>query len=123
MKKRVGFVSNSSSTSFIIYSEKDLKDREVYDSLTDHDHIFYDKVYNQILKPEYDGEIIVCGMHFYIEDLPSPFREELMNKLQEISPDCHAYIFIDERMNGIDRGLQSLFKKGSKVFAHCLGME
>ena len=120
---RKGFVSNSSSTSFIIYSEKDLKDREIYDSLTNHDHIFYDKVYNQILKPKYDGEIIVCGMCFYIEDLPSPFREELMSKLQETSPDCHAYIFIDECMNGIDRGLQSLFKKDSKVFAHCLGME
>ena len=110
---RNGFVSNSSSSSFIIYSDKDLSNRSVYDEVTNHDHELYTDIYRQIINPIFDGTIMLEGLEIDFQDLPEELRKSLRFEVENLIARGmirqHAYKVFDWGAQGFPDGLKGLF--------------
>lgn len=110
---RSGFVSNSSSSSFIIYSDIDLRNRDIYDEVTNHDHDLYVDIYKQIINPVFDGSIILEGVEIDFQDLSDELRKSIRFEVENLLA-CrmlrrHAYKVFDWGAQGFPDGLKGLF--------------
>ena len=123
---REGFISNSSSTSFIIRSKINLKDKENYDKVTNHDHRRYESVYNQIVNPIFDGYIELWDDKTYdFSRLPNELVKEIREAILQLESNedtPYTYKVYDFEAQGWSKGLEGLFTD-KNVYLECRGFE
>lgn len=124
MTFRTKFISNSSSSSFIIYSNEDLTVLENYKKVTHEDNELFWDVYKQIVHPEVEGAILLPGGSCYDFNELSP---DLINyiikeiKGKEKVHSNYAYKVKDWGAQGVNTQLRGLFTKD--VIVECQGFE
>lgn len=124
MTFRTKFISNSSSSSFIIYSDKDLTILENYKKVTHEDNELFWDVYKQIVHPEVKGMILLPDGSYYgftelSPDLISYIIKEIKGK--EKAHSNYAYKVKDWGAQGVNTQLRGLFTKD--VIVECQGFE
>lgn len=123
---REGFISNSSSTSFIIRSKIDLRNRENYDKVTNHNHGRYETVYSQIVKPIFDGYVELWdGKTYDFSKLPKELVKEIRKAILQLESNedtPYAYKVYDFDAQGWSKGLEGLFTD-KNVYLECRGFE
>lgn len=133
---RKGFISNSSSTSFLIISPLDLSKKENYDKVTDHNNGYYEDAYKQFIDPDLNFEVelecedrneeLTC---LYSDELDKQLRDSLLKayieKLnniysKELGINAHCYFYIDDCAQGVDLGFKNLFTD-KNIHVSCKG--
>lgn len=133
---RSGFISNSSSTSFLIISPLDLSKKENYDKVTDHSNEYYEDAYKQFTNPDLDFDIIpICEDNnkelacLYSDELDKPLRDSLLKAYiekmnntysKELGINAHCYFYIDDCAQGADLGFENLFTD-KNIHVSCKG--
>lgn len=133
---RKGFISNSSSTSFLIISPLDLSKKENYDRVTDHNNEYYDDAYEQFTNPDLNFEILL-GCEDSNDELASLYSDELDKQLRdallkayiekmnntyskELGINAHCYFYVDDCAQGVDLGFKNLFID-KNIYVSCKG--
>lgn len=121
---RTKFISNSSSSSFIIYSDKDLTKLDNFKEVAYEDNCNFWDIYNQIVHPLSKGSVLLSdGTCYDFSELSPTLVNQILKEVWELDSRGSTYVYKvkDFGAQGIDTRLGGLFN--DKVTVICKGFE